>query len=226
MRGSMLAMLLSVPLLGPSIVAAQDQDVDQQEVQAGLRGCAQIEPDGLRLKCFDLLAQTVKESATDVKTADGEGDLSSSGWTVKEEKDPLTDRTRWTVAVTADPDTSMLSRGGVLAIRCVDRELDVVASWGEYLGDNTRVSIRFDEGAVVEQSWLESTGSTALFVPDEAKAWFLEQLFEAQRLILRTTPYREGPRTAVFNVAGAREALDPVRPDCPTVGRGRKAQAW
>ena len=124
-------------------------------------------------------------------------------WEIKTEIDPLTDNKRIIFLLRADSGGSSISPIG-LVIRYYQNDTELFVSWGDYLGDNNKVLIRFDEEKLYTEFWSLSTSKTALFrrKPND----FIEKILNHNKLVMQTTPYNEGPVTAIFDIRGLKEA--------------------
>ena len=127
----------------------------------------------------------------------------------------MTDEPTANVALAASSGTSAFGNPIMLIVRCARGETEVFVSWNDYLGSDSLVpvSVRVDDGSVTDDFWYASTDNTATFYPDD-EITFINRLSWAQRLVLQTTPYNEGPTTAVFDLAGMENAIANVREAC------------
>jgi hypothetical protein len=106
-----------------------------------------------------------------------------------------------------------------LKVRCINGSLAVIASFGEYLGDNLRpVVYRFDEKAPNNSEWAPSAEGTSLFA-DNAEL-FAKGLLIANRIIIQAQDFRGVRFRVKFDLAGSKNAIEPVLTLCgidPTV---------
>ncbi len=167
----------------------------------------------------NLTATASGSSATSAQTDEHAGATGGS-WEVKEDTDPITDKATTQALLKAE------NGKAALIVGCKDGSVRVLIFWNDYLADNTNVTTRFDEAAPQTSSWAGSSNKRATFVTDANEAAFLGKLTTSTKLIARITPYNEGPRTEIFSLEGAAEALGNLRPDCPTAGRGNRASRW
>ena len=113
-------------------------------------------------------------------------------------------------------------------------------NWRDFLGDDDlgnprssrkRVTYRFPPADAETEMWGVSTDNDSTFVARVIP--FLRIMVESERLVLQTTPYNEAPSTAIFDITGARSALEPVAETCSWIldpedaarERGRRDQA-
>jgi len=133
-------------------------------------------------------------------------------WFVQVKVNPLTDE-KETNMLTLDEGSEQVIDAKSLVIRLKDKpELFIV--WKEYLGDNTLIRYRFDDGEVQKSHWQQSANKTALFYPSSKKLKdFVKKLLNAKKLVVGITPYNEAEQTAVFNLEGLKEAITPYLSD-------------
>lgn len=92
--------------------------------------------------------------------------------------------------------------------------------WHEYLGDDSgsvydeykNVEVRVGDGKPQLQRWGISTDKQATFAP--AAIDLLRQTASQKRLVIQTTPYNESPITAVFDLAGTKNAINEIAEAC------------
>ena len=141
---------------------------------------------------------------------DGQPPSNMGNWNVEERTDPITD--------VVNVFSSLPSESGdqVLVVRCMANVTGVMFLWGDYLGsdDATNVTHRFDDHDPETTLWPMTTSSNAHLRTSGRAIRFARQLLDAERLAARTTPFRESPVTAIFSLAGTRDALAPVRTAC------------
>ena len=76
----------------------------------------------------------------------------------------------------------------VLFIRYQNGSTNLFVAWDEYLSDNTAVFCR-------------------------SPLSFIQKIAEHGRLVMRITPYSEGPKTAVFDIRGLKDEVMPYNDD-------------
>lgn len=142
-------------------------------------------------------------------------------WVVNESTNPLDDTT--TVVAGLDAAEGL---GGILqekiqlVVRCQSNRTEAFITWHDYLGNDTdslrserkRVTYRFPPADATTELWGVSTDNDATFVENPIP--FVRQLAVSDRLVTQTTPYGEPPRTAIFDLTGARAALEPISETC------------
>ena len=90
----------------------------------------------------------------------------------------------------------------VLTVRYQEGSLDILISYGTYLGsDAIPVLTRLDYKEAVEREWHPSTDGRAVFYPDITKV-FLDRLMAHEKLAVRLTPFSENPVTCTFDLRG------------------------
>ena len=118
----------------------------------------------------------------------------SAQWRVTDEVDPMDDSRRVAAIL-------MASNGGdgALVARCQDNETEAYISWQDYLEDgNTRVMMRFPPAEAFTERWSMSSDNTATFSRNPID--FLKRIANEKTMVARITPYREGPKTLMFDL--------------------------
>jgi hypothetical protein len=134
-------------------------------------------------------------------------------WRIDSRIDPLDDTKTVTLWLAANRDLSSRSDVTNLVFRCKSNTTEAYIDWGEYLGREAVVAIRFDKGAVRRSSWSVSSDKKASFYPSN-DIEFITSLTEVDRLVAQVTPYGGNPITAVFDVSGLSASLRPLREAC------------
>ena len=100
-----------------------------------------------------------------------------------------------------------------LIARCRSNRTEAYIVWHDYLGlDDPRVTYRFPPAQARTETWGLSTDNDSTFVRRAIP--FLRTAAENTRLVVQTTPYSESPTTAIFNLAGASDALAQIAETC------------
>ena len=146
----------------------------------------------------------------------------SGGWRVSRSTNPLDDSTTVVAVLNATEGV-----GGVipepisLIARCQSNTTEVYINWHDFLGDDElgnprstrkRVTYRFPPANAETETWGVSTDNDSTFVARAIP--FLHTVVESDRLVTQTTPYNEAPSTAIFDLTGARSALEPLAETC------------
>lgn len=180
-------------------------DVDETRFST----CAILEGDLARLECFDTLA---RDSGLDGPQP-VDTNLSGVGdWNVNVEINPIDDSTTVTLILIAESGQSTFGRPIGLIARCRSNETDVYINWNDYLGSEARVLTRVGSRTAQTSRWSISTDNEATFHPRPIV--FLRELLEVDRLVAQVTPYNDSPVTAIFNLAGIANAIQPLRETC------------
>ena len=142
---------------------------------------------------------------------------SRSKWRVRSSTDPLDDSVTVTVHRDADSDSGV-GRFGVkvatLIGRCRSNTTDVYITWGELMDtDESFVTVR-TVGDAYSDFWGVSTDYDTTFAPRPIP--LLREVAEAERVVVRATPYSENPRTLIWELDAddAREAIEQVAEAC------------
>lgn len=135
------------------------------------------------------------------------------GWQLRTDISPLDDSKSYFLSRDAEEPigSGFMRSKPTLMIRYKERELNVYATFGSYLGsDSTVVTFRLGQSAAKQEKWSLSTDGKAIFCPTDDRA-FVDQLLQNDRLVIRLTPFGESPVTVTFDLTGLSEAIQPMR---------------
>lgn len=194
--------LLVFAMVLPGSIFSADDEPDLNTIIAGLKACCQIGNDANRLESYDQLAEQLGITRKTVNA-------SESKWQVTVDKDPISDSKKIFFFLPAE--TNDLYDEVVLVIRVQDSKTELFVNWDDYLADNTKVTIRFDKEDPYSVNWTESINNTALFC--NCPLGFIEKMLQHSSLVLRTSPYDEGPKTAIFDISGLRPLAEQYNND-------------
>ena len=141
-------------------------------------------------------------------------------WDLSQRKDELTGDVSQMAMLTATSGESSLGKPIRAVARCKNGTTDFYILWGDYLGNDDRVSVqtKVDDGAIEDASWGNSTTNDTTFFPDGGTIGkpvdFLKGMFGHDKLVTRTTPYSATVLTAVFTITGVENAVSDLRKAC------------
>lgn len=193
---------LPIALLVPSLgLASTDKLVAE---------CAQVEGDLARLTCYDNLAKSKGLEGPQANPVNVSG---VGKWDVSSTSNPIDDSKTVVLMLAADSGKTKWGKSIYMTIRCQSNETDLYIAWGDYLGSSASVLTRIGSSAAVTKKWLLSTDKQAAFHPSGAIS-FIKSMMESNKFVAQVTPYNESPSTAVFNTAGLKNAIKPLRETC------------
>jgi type VI secretion system protein VasI len=131
-----------------------------------------------------------------------------SKWDVSEKINPVDDSRTITFILIADEGKGKYGGPIGLVLRYMSRKTQVYIIWNSYLGSEAYVLTRLGDQQASRSKWSLSTDSKATFYPHSGED-FIRGLVEVDRFVAQTTPYNESPITAIFDVRGLREAVEP-----------------
>ena len=169
-----------------------------------LAECREIDNEVARLNCYDAAVVKIldgSEQAEKTIETSGVAELDMGNWTVQSGTDPLTDEETFLAALESSEGVSSFQKPTLL-IRCKQNSSEVFVAWGEYLSDNALVTSRFGAEKPSTFTWEEASDQTATFLGSERHAWFFKSALSSEKFVAQIEPYRSGPITAVFNLAG------------------------
>ena len=158
--------------------------MSKEEIIGKLESIFQIPDDSNRLESYDQFVASL--GIVTKPGAVGEGGTTASKWEVSVQSDPMDDSKKIFFMLPAE--TSTAYDNVVLFIRYQNGSTDLFVAWDEYLSDNTAVFCR-------------------------SPLTFIQKIAEHDRLVMRITPYSEGPKTAVFDIRGLKDEVMPYNDD-------------
>lgn len=187
----------------PLVAGAQSQE----DLERALLEIGRINADAQRLEAYDMLVDTLEERIPEEVPGTEVGD-----WYVERDADPITDVTE-VYFVLAAAEGGRRGAPPMLIIRQEGGKLDVFVSWNEYFSENSQtVTYRIDDAPPQTTRWSVSTDNSATFFPGR-DIEIVQQLLDADRLVMRTTPFNDSPMTVVFDVTGLRAAAQRYQDD-------------
>ena len=151
-----------------------------------------------------------------------EPELATGGWRVSRSANPLDDSTTVVAVLNATEGVGGIASEPIsLIARCQSNTTEVYINWHNFLGDDEldnprssrkRVTYRFPPADAETEMWGVSTDNDSTFVARAIP--FLRTMVESERLVAQTTPYNESPSTAIFDLTGARSALEALGETC------------
>lgn len=214
------AVLFGVALVGLTLPASAQDTLGQ---------CATISADAARLACYDKLAKALPSvtplseqiaDALDKPETKPVDPNAISAWSVSKTTNPVDDTPTVVAVLAATEGRSKWGEVVTLFARCRSNTTELYVDWGDYLGNDgdiynnfKRVTVRVGASAARKERWSLSTDSKATFAPSWAGS-LMRELVTADRLVLQTVPFNESPTTAIFDLAGAKDALGQIAETC------------
>ncbi|WLR93881.1 hypothetical protein [Shinella zoogloeoides] len=134
-------------------------------------------------------------------------------WEVTKSTDPISDEIDVSIVLTAE------DSGVVFGVLCNERSSAVAAIWQDYLSGEKigaekyqPIVYRVGNAQPSSDMWeiLADPKITRTTMPRE----FVNEVRASNRLVLETQPYKEMPKTAVFDTTGLTEVLKANSPEC------------
>lgn len=95
-----------------------------------------------------------------------------------------------------------------LVIRGEPDKAEVYIRWETYLGSDTIVTLRIDDNEAESKTWSISTNNESSFYPSN-EIELIKELFNADKMVVRTTPYGDNTITATFDISGFYKEAEP-----------------
>ncbi len=130
-------------------------------------------------------------------------------WTLSSKKDELTDASKVIAMLGAKN-----GRGHTfIAVRCIDKNFDVLTSFNEYLGnDNRPVKFRMDQLEMQESSWMPTGDGTSLYANNESD--FVRQILKSKKLIMEASDFRGVSHRTVYEWTAGEDAITAAMDNC------------
>lgn len=148
-----------------------------------------------------------------------------SPWNVSEEVSPMDDSRN--VYLSTRSNEAVPGRYGrstvrpTLYVRCVENTTALVLHMdGHHMASSEyhtwgHVDMRIDDGKAFTKSMRQSTNNRSLGLWSGGTSIpVIRQMFGADQLIVRATPYSESPITMTFDISGLEEEITPLREAC------------
>ena len=136
-------------------------------------------------------------------------------WMVQQDIHPLDDSDRVIASLASEKGENRFGERIGLVLRCSQGNIDVIISWGTYLGsDNYKlINFRVGQAPATSSRWSKSNdGRGTLFFGQELI--FIQELLGSDQFVAQVTPYGEAPITAVFELHGIENVVPQVLSAC------------
>lgn len=207
------------------------------DIAAGARGvvtahddedlCLRVDPGLASLRTAETVGYGFEKGwieVLEVVSCGGEGEeapappvpVFAGDWRVSDiDRDPITDRRVAAAYLDAESGSDVIGTPHRLHVRCENGKARLYLEWNNYPGSDYKknIKLRVDGGKVKTERWIVSTDGTVVFYPGNAIK-YIKSLFGKSELVARTTPYNEGASTAIFTIAGNKDAMANVRKTC------------
>lgn len=209
-RGAMVG-AVGLLLATCAVITLPAQEQNREELVGELERIYGIDKPVERLEAFDELAVSLfgePERAPAEEPQRGEDARDGAGgWVSWVDSDPITDEKVFFAALEAESGQNEYGRKPSLLIRRTGSTDELFVTWSDYFADE-RVSVthRIGDGEPATLRWTVSTDNSATFYPGDTTS-FVKKLIDAQRLVVRTSPYDSAPITAIFRLGGLPEVV-------------------
>ena len=146
-------------------------------------------------------------------TSTGEWSFTTKGvWLVSTRVDPIDDSQTVVLSVKSSSAVSIWGKPIALVLRCKSYETNAYIGWQDYLGSETVVTTRIGKDKAKTARWNLSNDGLSSFHTKPID--FIKNMMGNDVLVAQTTPYRESTVTAIFNISGLENAIEPLRTTC------------
>lgn len=154
------------------------------------------------------------EAAAAPTGADAQPQPNASGWLLVDGSDAGAGAADVELAREASRGVNSTGISPTLHLRCVDGESEVVIVWYEDPeGSDNDVTTQIGHADPVRRTWTNQNEDATVF-PSDSAAIFIQRLTEADSLTASTNLYKRMPVTAVFDLTGLSERMEPLREAC------------
>ena len=129
-------------------------------------------------------------------------------WRVSKETNPLDGSITLFFQLTSDEGKSVYGKPIFLTIRYKSKKDELYIGWDDYLGSEADVIYRIGKEDAIRTRWSLSTDKKGTFFHGDVIK-LIRKLFEANRFVAQVTPYNESPITAIFDIRGLKNAVEP-----------------
>lgn len=171
--------------------------------------CAAKEGDLERLECFDQLARSHSLDGPQRNPVNTQG---NGKWQVGSQTNPIDDSTTVTLILQAESGMGRYGDPVAMVIRCRSGKTDMYINWRSYMADGTRVTARIGDARAETETWSTSSSNEATFKPSPIP--FVRRMMATSSFVAQATPYGENAITAIFDISGLEEAIQPLREVC------------
>lgn len=195
---ALIVLLISNPVFAEAEISKRD-----------VAKCGLIKGALERLQCFDNIAK--KHSLDGIQNSNPK--IKDKGdWIVSISINPLDDSKTVIANLKADSGADYLGRKVGLVARCKSNVTDFYINWQDFLASNTSVTSRIGKNEAQTFNWDPSTNNKATFHPRPIE--FLRNVMGESSFVAQITPYNSSPTTAVFDITGIDNALEPLMKTC------------
>lgn len=174
--------------------------------------CSQIKGELDRLSCYDEVAKNNKLTVQKIiiKNTGNRGE-----WDTSISSDPLTDKTTVVLALRTSNSPQIHSFMGkpILVLRCANNLTELYINWDSYLGGKAYVTTRVGREKAFRKYWNTSTDGKGSFYP-KSPIKLIRKMIKADKVVFQITPYNESPMTAIFDIKGLENAIEPLAKTC------------
>ena len=158
---------------------------------------------------FKNMFKDLSDSILDLASPNITSESDDTGWKIKVSENPIDDSKTYILYIESESGRNSYGKPISLFLRKKSGETEVFIDWGTYVGQSPSITTRFDKEEAIKTKWTVSSDNTATFPFDFDHLALIRKLLEVDTVVFQMTPYSENPITAVFNVQGLKEIIDP-----------------
>ena len=158
---------------------------------------------------FKNMFKELSDSILDLASPNITSESDDTGWKIKVSENPIDDSKTYILYIESESGRNSYGKPISLFLRKKSGETEVFIDWGTYVGKSPSVTTRFGKEEAIKTKWTVSSDNTATFPFDFDHLALTRKLLEVDTVVFQMTPYGENTITAVFNVEGLKEIIDP-----------------
>lgn len=181
-----------------------------------IQHCTSLENNAQRLICFDKMFPSYEQPEPDNKQ---QNTNVSANWQVTIVESELSANP--IVTLINQTSRPLIDRSGdekevVLIIRCKEEETIIAINYNTYLGINAKqVALRLDDQETRRFNMNVSTNKEAVgFWSGKNAVPLIRDMYYKSKLTMGITPYNMSEEIVSFNIAGLRDAIEPLAKAC------------
>jgi type VI secretion system protein VasI len=134
----------------------------------------------------------------------------SGKWNVSTDINPLDDSQTTYLRLEADSGSGKYGKPIYLTIRDKSGSVDLFINWDSYISSSdSNVVTRVGKSKSRSTNWNISTSNTATFYRGNPSN-FINELLQADKVVFQITPYNANTVTAIFDIRGLPNIIDPI----------------
>ena len=158
---------------------------------------------------FENMFKDLSDSILDLASPNITSESDDTGWKIKVSENPIDDSKTYILYIESESGRNSYGKPIRLHLQKRSGKTELFIDWGTYVGPSPYVTTRFGKEEALRTKWKVSNDNTATSPLDFDHLPLIRKLLEVDTVVFEMTPYSENGITAVFNVEGLKEIIDP-----------------